>query len=131
MNTDNSKLKTGNSPVPEAGWTTPAEITRVIDGDTVEVAVTRRIRVRLLDCWAPELRRGDPLQRAAGEAAKRALQSLLGADSGRVLLQIPSGEGQQLSEVFSFGRVLGRLFLGDGREVSQLLVDRGFARREK
>ena len=41
-------------PVP--GWATTCELDRVIDGDTIDVRVSRVIRVRLLDCWAPETR---------------------------------------------------------------------------
>ena len=41
---------------PDPGWTTRGVISRVIDGDTVEVEITRKIVVRLRDCWAPEKR---------------------------------------------------------------------------
>ncbi len=41
--------------LPELGWVSNAHVIRVIDGDTVELAVTRKVRVRLRNCWAPEL----------------------------------------------------------------------------
>jgi len=47
---------------PSLGWTTRASIERVIDGDTLDVTICRRVRVRLLDCWAPELRTRDLLR---------------------------------------------------------------------
>ena len=39
---------------PQEGFTTKAKVTRVIDGDTVDVEITRKVRLRLKDCWAPE-----------------------------------------------------------------------------
>jgi endonuclease YncB( thermonuclease family) len=40
--------------LPELGWITPARITRVIDGDTIEFETKRTFTARLRNCWAPE-----------------------------------------------------------------------------
>jgi len=43
---------------PKPELSVPCKITEVYDGDTVTVEVTLTARVRLLDCWAPELEFG-------------------------------------------------------------------------
>ena len=48
---------------PPEGFTTKATVVRVIDGDTVDVSITRRLRVRLQDCWAPETRTRDIVEK--------------------------------------------------------------------
>lgn len=116
---------------PQPGWTTPAKVGRVIDGDTVEVSVTRKIRVRLLDCWAPESRTRDLAEKARGLESKRRLGELIDRAAGEVILQVPTGQDQELAEVFTFGRVLGRLWLPDGREVSATMVAEGLATKKK
>lgn len=117
---------------PQPGWTTPVQVSRVIDGDTIEVVVQRKIHVRLLDCWAPETRTRDLAEKARGLDAKVALETIIEKhDGGSLTLFIPSGQGQDLSEVFTFGRVLGRLWLPNGREVSRLMVEAGHATSEK
>ncbi len=103
----------------------------MIDGDTVEVSVTRKIRVRLLDCWAPESRTRDLAEKARGLESKRRLGELIDRAAGEVILQVPTGQDQELAEVFTFGRVLGRLWLPDGREVSATMVAEGLATKKK
>ncbi len=116
---------------PQPGWTTEAKVLRVIDGDTLELAVTRKLRVRLLDCWAPETRTRDLLEKAAGIRAREFLQTLLESQGGAVTAFFPAGEGQDLAGSFSFGRLLGRVYLSDGREISAVMVEAGLARSEK
>ena len=75
--------------MPQPGWTTRAVVTRVVDGDTVEVELRRRIRVRLLDCWAPETKGHDPEKKAAGEAAREHLEKILPVGND-VILEVPT-----------------------------------------
>ena len=59
---------------PPHGICLPTRNVRVIDGDTVECDfLGGRLKVRLLDCWAPE--KGDPSGR--GILAKEFLEELL------------------------------------------------------
>lgn len=113
----------------EPNLTLPATVTRVIDGDTVEVQICLTADVRLLDCWAPETRTRDAAEKARGLAAKNHLSELV-ADK-EVLLCVPfPQEGGDLGSVLTFGRVLGHLYLPDaedGRTVSEMMVEAGHA----
>lgn len=105
-------MQNANTYPPEPGLTTRGVITRVIDGDTVDVQISRVLRVRLLDCWAPETRSTDPMEKALGRAAREHLTEL--AEGRFCLLHIPADERGRVSDVFTFGRVLGRLWVTPG-----------------
>ena len=116
---------------PPWGLATPATIVRVIDGDTIEVEIRRRLTVRLLDCWAPETRTKDSAEKARGLKAKRSLAATIARTGPEVTLLVPSDGDGDLSDLFTFGRILGRVWLADGRELSELMVSRGLATRRK
>lgn len=118
---------------PQRGLTTEAVITRVIDGDTVEVQPMLPVmRIRLLDCWAPETRTKDAAKKAAGMDSKNHLKRLL-ADGQRVLIEIPGN--QNLDDTLTMGRVLGRVWIHDNagqlQNVSELQVNAGHATETK
>ena len=124
---------------PPKGITTAVKVVRVIDGDTVDVEITRTIRVRLLDCWAPETRTKDPEEKAKGYESKKYLHNLLkqvfyndlaARKQKKVALFIPADEQGELKDNFSFSRVLGRLFVS-GEDVSELMIKAGKATRTK
>lgn len=108
---------------PPLGLTTRAEVVRVLDGDTLEVEVKLKARVRLLDCWAPELRK------EGGEESREHLIGL--ARPGSVVtLHVPAEKLRRLDDVFTFGRILGRVF-ANGQDVGIRMVMDGFATKEK
>jgi endonuclease YncB( thermonuclease family) len=109
---------------PPHGWSTQAHVTRVLDGDTIEVEITRRLRVRLLDCWAPETR--DP----GGPESTANLKRLLG--DGSVTLLVPT-DSEDISDIWTFGRALGYVWstADADKSVSQLQVEQGHATTEK
>ena len=124
---------------PPKGITTDVKVVRVVDGDTVDVSITRTVRVRLLDCWAPETRTKDPEERAKGYESKNYLNNLLkqvfyndvaARKRKKVTLFIPADEQGELKENFSFSRVLGRLFV-NGEDVSERMVESGKATKDK
>lgn len=119
------------SQIPSPGWSTRARVTRVIDGDTLELEVTRTLQVRLLDCWAPESRTRNPQEKLRGQAAAAFVRELVRRLGPDVMLFIPAGEEDKLVEVLSLGRVLGRVWLADGRELAGVVVAAGHARAEK
>ena len=107
---------------PEPAVCYPARVFRVIDGDTVEVWLKLLADVRLLDCWAPE--RGT----IEGEAARSYLKTYLEGED--VLLWVPIHDTLELSKLFTFGRVLGRIFV-EGRDVSEQMVAVGHATEKR
>lgn len=99
---------------PEVGYTVPIKVSRVIDGDTLEVTVTKKINVRLLDCYMPEVRgKTNQLGLLAKEYMIRVLET-----ASEVILHIPGEEN--LSNDFTFGRVLGRIYV-DGEDLSEIM----------
>jgi len=115
---------------PPYGLTFPAEVVRVVDGDTIDVRVSRVVRIRLLDCWSPETRTRDLAEKAKGLAAKRFLEDL--ADNRQVKVFVPVEPGKKVGNSFSFGRALGHVWL-DGGEVtlSETMVRKGHATKTK
>jgi endonuclease YncB( thermonuclease family) len=110
---------------PLPGYATPAKVLRVIDGDTIEVEITKRVVVRMLDCWAPEMK---GLGKAAGQAAKDHLRAIV--DGREITLEVPTEANGELAGLFTFGRVLGRIWLS-GQNVSGMMVAAGKALKTK
>lgn len=120
-----------DAPCPPAGITTPGILTRIIDGDTVEVEIRRTLRVRMLDCWSPESRTKDPIEKKLGLAAKAHLAEVCPVGSF-VTLFIPTSTGGHIESVFTMGRVLGAIWAGDDpRDLSQRQRDAGHATATK
>lgn len=110
---------------PQPQLALPCRVVEVVDGDTVRVEIKIQASVRMLDCWAPETRGGE---RQAGEASR---DHLTAAAQGRdALLTIPLGGAARLDDLFTFGRVLGRVSV-DGQDLSKLQVESGHATRQK
>lgn len=102
----------------------PAIVTRVIDGDTIEVRVQIwleqeiLVKIRLAGIDAPELRAPCESARAAAQAARDlVVQEVEGA---RVLLTRIHGDKY-------FGRVVGRVQTPKGEDLSSLLLSAGLA----
>ena len=111
---------------PMLGYTTRGRVVHVVDGDTLDVEIRKRVRVRLLKCWAPELHGS---RRSAALAAREHLKQL--CEGQLVTLHVPADEEGELASRFTFGRVLGLLFRENEQNVSELMVDSGHATRNK
>jgi endonuclease YncB( thermonuclease family) len=135
-----------NGDAPEPGWTTAGKVAAVIDGDTLEVEVVRRIRVRLSDCWAPESRLDPQIEDHAkriaakqmGQIAKAHLQIL--AQGRQCRLVIPTaiqadGITQDPATSLTLGRAIGEVWVegpdGSWGSLSKLMVAAGHAGRTK
>jgi endonuclease YncB( thermonuclease family) len=120
---------------PALGWTTQARCIRVIDGDTIEVEVRRVIRVRMLDCWAPESRIDARLPEAAQTAEKQSgiasRENLRQLCEGRdVIVQIPSHV--EVAKAITLNRWLANVWIeGDGESLAEKQVKGGFAETTK
>lgn len=102
----------------------PAIVTRIIDGDTVEVRAQIWleqeiiVKVRLAGIDAPEMKAAcDEARQAALEARALVMREI---DGARVLLtEIHGGK--------YFGRVIGRIITPKGEDLSALLLAAGLA----
>jgi endonuclease YncB( thermonuclease family) len=120
---------------PEPSWTTKAEVLRVIDGDTIEVSIHRVIRVRMLDCWAPESRNDPRLPESDRKAEKQrgldSKENLRQLCQGKtVVIQIPSD--LEVAQLITMGRWLGHVWIeGQSKSLSEQQVESGFATKQK
>jgi endonuclease YncB( thermonuclease family) len=109
---------------PTPNITIPAKVVRVIDGDTVDVSVSTTIRVRLEDCWCPE--RHEPSGLAATTAARAMMP-----EGSNCLVMISLEGVDEIKDVFTFGRVVGRVFTQEHGDISECLIESGHATRLK
>ena len=130
----------------------PAHVTRILDGDTLEAEVSdfvtevsifgvtfvvsvikvvaggmeleakKTIRIRLLDCWSPELK--EP----GGKDAKQALSLLTQDRPCKVHVRV--NEQGKFGDSLTFGRILARVEV-EGKDVSSIMVESGHATRTK
>lgn len=114
---------------PGDGLTLPCRLVEVHDGDTVKVSVGAiALSIRLLDCWAPEL------DEPGGVESRENLKALV--SSGQplsVFFPLPEAHADgkvYLADLFTLGRILGRIFVGD-LDVSPAQVAAGHATATK
>lgn len=102
-----------------------ADVVKVIDGDTLDVSVrvwlgqTVRVRVRLDGVDTPELRGGCADERRQAQAARSWLERQL--DGRSIALR-------QVRFAKYAGRVVARVELDDGQDLSVMLLRAGLAR---
>lgn len=123
---------------PAPGLAGRCEIVEVYDGDTLTVEFTVRARVRLVDCWADEVRTTDDAEKARGIAARDHLGRLCGLQwngkhwAGRTpaMILAPFAETGTLGNLFTLERLLARVWI-EGGELSALQRAAGHAARTK
>ena len=114
---------------PPIGWTVPVRIVQVYDGDTVVVELTKRVRVRLLDCWAPEVRTKDVSEKKKGYESKDHLKKII-PEGSEAILHIPGSI--DVGRSITFGRFLGHIWPKGGKQdVSAQQVEAGHATKTK
>jgi len=111
------------SPQPQLNL--PCKVLSVHDGDTLTASVTIYMKVRLIDCWAPEINK--PLQRRKGLKSKAKLQELALGKYG--MLTIPLFP-DDFGDATSLSRINARLII-DGKDISAQMVESGHATKEK
>lgn len=120
-----AQRETGMRGRPHLAGPFPAEVTDVVDGDTVEVRVTiwlgqeitTRLRLRGID--APELGTDCAEEYRLARAARERLMELI------------EGEPMRVADVGLDkygGRVVGRLIFAGGEDVGAILAQEGYAR---
>lgn len=99
---------------PEPGVMRRCRVVEVYDGDTVTLELITPLRLRLIDCWAPEIRTKDDKEKALGNASKLHLQGLAEGKEGHVF--IPLQNVDRLDDILTLGRVLGCVWIEDDPE---------------
>ena len=106
-----------------------AKISKVIDGDTVDVDIDlgfgislNNERVRIMGIDTPESRTRDKVEKKFGLASKARLKELLGKET---ILKTQVGRGGEDMKG-KFGRILGD-FLVDGKKAGEILIKEGHA----
>jgi endonuclease YncB( thermonuclease family) len=127
----NDKCKLQNGQAPPLGITTRCRVIEVIDGDTLEVDVVKRVRVRLIDCWAPEIRTKNDVVKKAGAAAKKNMQYM--AEDLDGVLFIPGHENNEIGDSLTLSRVVGQVWVDgpDKRSLAERQVAAGHASTHK
>ena len=125
LTADESTLR----PDPAAVLIVPCTITEWHDGDTPTVEVTMRVRVRLLNCWAPEVSTKNAVEKAKGLASRDHASRRFPIGSEAKLI-IPIEGMDRFDDAISLGRVLGELTV-DGVNVSEAQVKAGHATKTK
>ena len=105
-----------------------AEVTRVVDGDTVDAFVDlgfdmhSKQRVRLYGINTPEVRTRDKVEKKAGLAAMARLQEMLRETRNKCVIKT------RLDRKGKYGRVLGVLYVNDC-DLNAKLIKEGHAKR--
>lgn len=113
---------------PEHGWSTSGEIVDVHDGDTITVKVTRLIRVRLRDCWAPEV---TGVEKPFGIESRNALHDI--ALGKPCTLYVPTEQAKDFGDIMTFDRMVGIVWTADDAQhsLNDTMVTRGYATKTK
>ena len=112
---------------PKEGWTTSALVTRVIDGDTIEVEIRRTFAVRLVDPRG----KFNVAERntVKGQQAKSFLESTI--SDNEVKLFISAGPSNiKLMDINSFNRLLGEIWF-NGNRLTDILMENGYGKLEE
>ena len=113
------------------GIVTQCRVIKVYDGDTVTVQpVLPEFHVRLLDCWAPEVKgKGvKATEKVEGFRSRDNLKQLL-PEGSMCLVEIPTTG--RLDKSLTFGRILAKVYNADGVDVSEAQVASGHATKTK
>jgi endonuclease YncB( thermonuclease family) len=114
---------------PPQGISTEAEIVEWYDGDTAVATLSLQVRIRLLDCWAPEVRGSE---KELGLKSKEHIIEIC-PEGSKVRIFIPTTG--RLQDSLTFGRILAHGWVqnkeGEWINISEQMVSDGFATKEK
>ncbi|MDH4231144.1 MAG: thermonuclease family protein [Nitrospirota bacterium] len=92
-------------------------VEKIYDGDTIGGVVDSRFeKIRLIGIDTPEME-----QRPWGRKARKCLKSLLAATDAKILLEY------DVERRDKYGRILGYIWMRDGRLINEELLKEGFA----
>ena len=109
-------------------WTYRCKIKKVVDGDTVDVDIDLGFgiwqmneRVRIMGIDTPESRTRNKEEKVRGLLSKAKLKEMC-PTGGTILLRTEVG-----NEKGKFGRILGKLFTLEGKDINQHLIENNYA----
>lgn len=111
----------------------PARVVSIQDGDTITVEFSFRANVRLKDCWAPETRTKDEVEKKKGLESKEFLKGIL-KPGDDVIIEVPYSPN--MSNSLTLSRILGYVYKdldGDNKpeNISKEMVKAGMAKENK
>ena len=106
---------------PELGWTTEATLSRVVDGDTIEVVIERRVKIRLKDLLVAEK------NTLEGKKAKAFVEDII-KPGDKLIVFLPARHPERLLDVTSFDRLVGDVYLAEGNNLADVICDSGNGR---
>lgn len=111
----------------------PAKVVSIQDGDTITVEFSFRANIRLKDCWAPETRTKDEVEKKKGLESKEFLKSML-KPGDDVIIEVPYSPN--MSNSLTLSRILGYVYKdldGDNKpeNISKEMVKAGMAKEQK
>ena len=114
---------------------TPVTVTRIIDGDTLEVEITRRFNVRLVHHTNNQNDKGKQFNcpeknTPKGQEAKKFVEDLLRGYINKrgelvapeVTMFVPLNKTEQLVDITSFNRVLSEIWV-EGQQLTDILLN--------
>lgn len=115
--------------IPSPGLTTRGFLLEVSkNGKSAVVRLTRKIHLRPLDCWCPEITSKDPIEKSLGVSAKQYADILRESCEGDVVLLLRGQSACDLTKATSMSRFLGRMWLANSEvEFSAAMRQAGHA----
>lgn len=102
----------------EPGYCTEVQFIRAVDGDTIEVEVTRKFKIRILGIDVAEK------NTELGKRARSFVNDLL-KQAKRILIHVPTNNPTVLTDIASFERILANIEV-DGVDLKEVLHREGF-----
>lgn len=102
----------------EPGLMIPVEYVRTVDGDTIEVEIRRKFKVRLRDIDVEEK------NTKKGAEATDFVETAM-AFSNDILVFIPTNNPDKLMDITSFERIVGDIYL-NGKLLQDILRKKGY-----
>lgn len=102
----------------EPGLMIPVDYLRTVDGDTIEVEIRRKFKVRLRDINVMEK------DKPKGKEASKFVHTLL-RYAKKILVFIPTNDPYKLMDINSFERIVGDVYVNNAN-LKDVLCSEGF-----
>jgi endonuclease YncB( thermonuclease family) len=100
------------------GYCTKVDYVRTVDGDTIEVELKRKFKIRISNINVPEK------DTAKGFEASCFVEQLL-SKAEKILMHIDTGDTLKLMDINSFDRIVADIEV-DGKDLREILIEKGY-----